>query len=52
MDNETLLKKAGELCDKAMSIKHPMLPTAIKAAIVGAAEIVHELVLREVKRNG
>lgn len=52
MDNETLLKKAGELCTSAKSIKHPMLPAAVKTAIVTAASLIGELVVREVERNG
>lgn len=52
MDNATLLKKAGDLCDSAKNIKHPMLPAAVKTAIVTAAMIIGELVSREVERNG
>lgn len=52
MQNEDLKNKAVALCENAKSIKHPMLPAGIKAAIVGAAEIVLELVNREVNRNG
>ena len=52
MDNETLLKKASELCAAAKNIKHPMIPAAVKSAIVTAAVVVGELVNREVSRNG
>lgn len=52
MNDEKLIMKSESLVEKAVNIKHPMLPNTIKAAIVGAAEIVHELVKREVSRNG
>ena len=51
MDDKTLLEKAAALCERARAISHPMLPKAIKAQIVGAAEILNELVKREVKRG-
>lgn len=50
MENDELLTKAAELCEKARGVKHPMLPAPVKRSIVLAAELLGELVRREVDR--
>ena len=52
MTNKELLQESKKLTEEAEKIKHPLLPLAIKNAIVRAAVILNELVKREVLKNG
>ena len=51
MTDEKLIAAAKGMVSAANAISHPLIPGAVRVAIKGAAEIVQELVYREVKRN-